>query len=173
MWRERWVTGAVTISTVQAACRYRPEAGNPVPERRATASAVAQVLRRLLRQQRERAVPVFRRRVLLVAPDARLIQIVEQLERICVVGLAAALDRHQRALPVAAAIAGQHLDGEVAQPLEAAGLRDVRAAGNGIDDLGLFLALHHDEIEFENRELLLDRERGLGADDDRKAVLLG
>ena len=46
------------------------------------------------------------------------------------------------------------------KPLEAAGLRGVLAAGDGVDHLGLLLALHHDEVEFENRELLLDRERG-------------
>jgi len=32
----------------------------------------------------------------------------------------------------------------------------VFAAGDGVDHLRLLLALHHDEIEFENRELVLD-----------------
>src|SRR6202045_5199439 len=127
----------------------------------------------LLRQQREGAVPVFRRRVFPVSLNSRLIQIIEIFERVRVVGLAAALDRGQRALPVAAAIARQHLDGEVTQALEAAGLCDILAAGDGIDHLGLLLALDHDEIELEDRKLVLDRERGLGADDDRESILLG
>ena len=84
-----------------------------------------------------------------------------------------ARNRRQRAVPVAAAIAGQHLDGQVAQPLEAARLRGILAPGNGIDHFRLFLALHHDEIEFEDRELFLDRERGFGTDNDREAILLG
>jgi len=29
-----------------------------------------------------------------------------------------------------------------------------------IDDFGLFLSLHHNEVELQNRELFLDRERG-------------
>src|ERR1700730_13918126 len=130
-------------------------------------------LPRLFRQQREGSVPVFRRRVFLIAADSRLVQIIEQLERMGVVGPATALDRRQRAVPVAAAITRQHLDGQVAQSLKAAGLRDILAPGDGIDDLGLLLALDHDEIELENRELLLDRERGFGADDDRKTIFLG
>src|ERR1700761_7718635 len=79
----------------------------------------------LLRQQRKRAVPVFRRRVVTVVADSCLIEIVEQLEHMGVVGAAAALDRLHRAVPVATAIARQHLDGEVAQALKAAGLRGV------------------------------------------------
>jgi len=57
--------------------------------------------------------------------------------------------------------------------LEAAGLRGLLAAGNGIDDFGLGLALDDDEIELKDRKPVLDRERGLGADDDREAVFLG
>src|SRR6202011_2718933 len=120
-------------------------------------------LPRLFRQQREGTILVLRRRVFLIAADSRLVQIIEQLERMGVVGPAAALDRRERAIPVAAAITCQHLDGQVAQSLEAAGLRGVLAPRDGIDDLGLLLALHHDEVEFEDRELLLDRKRGFGA----------
>src|SRR6185437_6484531 len=96
-----------------------------------------------LRQQRERPVPVLRRRILLVTPDPRLIEIVEQFERMSLVGLAATLDCLQRAGPVASTVAGQHLDGQVAQALEAAGLRGVLAARDGVDHLGLLLALDH------------------------------
>jgi hypothetical protein len=37
---------------------------------------------------------------------------------------------------------------------------NVFTPGNGIDDLRLLLSLHHDEIEFEDGELVLRRERG-------------
>ena len=127
----------------------------------------------LFRQQRESAVPVFRRRVFLILWIRASYRLYSSSSAWALVGGAAAFDRRQRALPVAAAITGQHLDGQVAQPLKAAGLRGVFAAGDGIDDLGLLLALDHDEIELEDRELVLDRERGLGADDDRKSIFLG
>ena len=52
-------------------------------------------------------------------------------------------------------------------------MRDVLAPGDGVDDFGLLLAFDHDEIELEDRKLVLDRERGVGADDDREAILLG
>src|SRR5262249_52359691 len=126
----------------------------------------------LLRQQRIGAVPVFRRRGLDVAANADFVEPVERGQRLAVVALAAALDGGERAFPVAAAVAGQHLDGEVAQALEAARLRDVLAAGDGVDHLGLLLALHHDEVEFEDGEFFLHRHRRLRADDDRKAVFL-
>src|SRR5258705_12993651 len=106
--------------------------------------------RGLFRQQREGTVPVFRRRVFLIAANSRLVEIVEQLERVGVIGLAASLDRLQRAVPVAAAITRQYFDGQVAQALEAAGLRGILAPGNGVDDLRLFLALDHDKIELED-----------------------
>src|SRR5690349_6778125 len=95
--------------------------------------------RALLRQQLIGAVPVVRRRVLLVVPDPRLIEVIEIFERIRLVGPAATIDRRQRTIPVAAAITGQHLDGEVAQPLETFGLRDILAAGDGVDHLRLLL----------------------------------
>ena len=69
-----------------------------------------------LRTEDEGAVPVVGRRVLLISPNAPFVEVVEQFQRLRLVGLAAALDRGQRAIPVAAAVAGQHLDGEIAQP---------------------------------------------------------
>src|ERR1700722_14886733 len=101
----------------------------------------------LLRQQREGAVPVVRWRILLIIEDARLIERVQIAERAGLVGTPAALDRHQRTFPITAAITGEHLDGEVAQVLEASGMGDIFAPGDGIDDLRLFLAFDHDEIE--------------------------
>src|SRR3984885_973216 len=127
----------------------------------------------LFRQQGKGAVPVLRRRTVPVADNSRLIEIVEQLQRTGLVGAAAALDRRQRAVPVTVAIARQHLDRQGAQPLEAAGLRGVLSPGDGVDHLRLLLALDHDEIELEDREAVLDRERGFGAGDDRKSILLG
>src|SRR5438094_10355364 len=80
------------------------------------------LLSSLLRQQRERAVPVFRRRVFHVVTDAVFVEIVEQAQDVAVVVLAAALDCGKRVVPVAAAIAGHHLHGEVAQAVVEAGL---------------------------------------------------
>src|ERR1700759_2389285 len=107
----------------------------------------------LLRQQRIGSVPVVRRRIFLKAANSRFVEIVEQVERSRVVGAATALDRGESAFPIAAAITGQHLDGQVAQALEAAGLHRVLAAGDGVDDLRLLLALDHDKVELENGEL--------------------
>src|ERR1700740_2908300 len=92
---------------------------------RAAAPFAIAVGKRLLRQQLIGAVPVVRWRVSLVADEARFVEIVEIFERIDLVGLAAALDRGERAVPVAIAVAGQHLDREIAQALELFGLRDV------------------------------------------------
>src|SRR4051794_1483558 len=64
----------------------------------------------LLRQQRVSAVPVLRRRILLEAADPRLIEIEKQRERVRLIGAAAARDRRQCALPVAAAVTRQHFD---------------------------------------------------------------
>src|SRR5579863_942875 len=127
----------------------------------------------LFRQQRKGAVPVFRRRIFPIVENAGLIQIVEQFQAARIVALAAALDRRQRAFPIPVAVTCQHLDRQVAQELELAGLRDVVTAGDGIDDLRLLLAFDHDEIEFENGELVFCRKRSLRAGDDRKAVFLG
>src|SRR3954469_17204308 len=81
----------------------------------------------LLGQQREGAVPVIRRRIFEIAADADFVEIVDQPQRIRLVGSAAACDGRERAFPVAVAVAGEHFDGQVAQALEAAGLRGVLA----------------------------------------------
>src|SRR6516165_9811189 len=127
----------------------------------------------LLRQQLIGSVPVGWRRILLIVPDSRLIEIVEQPERPSDITLAAALDCSQRAIPIAVAVARQHILDEVPQSLKALRLRNIFAAYEGINHLGLLLALHHDEVDFEDREVVLDRLRGGGADDDRKTVFLG
>src|ERR1700760_4545368 len=87
-----------------------------IPDRRLAPSRMTKRIPLLFRQQRECAIPVFRRRRLLIAADACFIEIVEQVERARLVSVTAALDSRERANPIAAAIAGQHLDGEVAQP---------------------------------------------------------
>src|SRR6201987_2706925 len=113
----------------------------------------------LLRQQHIGPVPIRRRLVLLVTLDARLVEIEEVAERMNLVALAATRDRLQRALPVAGAVAGEHLDGEIAQALEILGVRHILAPADRIYHLGLLLALHHDEVELKDRELVLRGQR--------------
>src|SRR6516165_8390252 len=60
--------------------------------------------RPLFRRQRVRTVPVFRRRIFLERADPRLVEVIQLLQRVRLVGLAAALDRRERLLPVAAAV---------------------------------------------------------------------
>src|SRR3954463_5932591 len=120
--------------------------GAPTRKRRWAGAPAEQLTRRpghgrlagraLLRQQRVSAVPIGRGWGLLKRANPRRVKIVERLKAMGVVGHAATLDRRQSAVPVAATIAGQHLDGQVAQPLKAAGLRDVLAPGDRVDDLG-------------------------------------
>src|SRR3954452_24494914 len=126
--------------------------------------------RPLLRQQRIGPGPTLRRRVDLELLDAYFIELEQLFQRVRILAPAAAFDRVQRALPVAAAVAGEHFDGDVAQALEGARMHHVRAAGDGVDHFRLGLALDHDEVELENRELVLGGERGPGANDYRKAV---
>src|SRR4029078_6851936 len=56
-------------------------------------------LRWLFCQQRERAVPVFRRRGFHVVANAGFVELVERGERSAIVTLAAALDREKRTFP--------------------------------------------------------------------------
>src|ERR1700720_3660529 len=69
----------------------------------------------LLRQQRKSAIPIVGRRVFLIAEQARFIERVKIVKRPRLVGAPSAFDRGQRAFPIAAAITGQHFDGQVAQ----------------------------------------------------------
>ena len=79
-------------------------------------------------------------------------------------------DGRQRAGPVAAAVARQHVHVQLAPALEPSGVGQIVAADDGINHLRLLLAFHRDEIEFEQRELVLGGVRGARADDDRKPV---
>ena len=91
----------------------------------------------LLALQRKGPIPFVRRRRDLELADASGIDLIKRLEPVLLIGREAFLDHRQRAGPVAAAVAGQHVHVQLAPALESPGVRQIAAADNGIDNLRL------------------------------------